>query len=64
MRNKLTVDGEVADKQFPLRTTEKIYDFFIVKAGEKNTSVNVVMNTALSQYMNRFSKKQSPKIKK
>jgi len=57
MRNKLTVDGEVADKQFPLRTTDKIYDFFIVKAAEKNTSVNVVMNIALSQYKNKFCKK-------
>jgi hypothetical protein len=58
---KLIVDGEVADKQFPLRTTDAIYDFYIIKAGERNTSVNVVMNAALSQYKRKFDKS---KVKK
>jgi hypothetical protein len=55
---KLLVGGKVADKQFPLRTTDEIYDFYIVRAGEKNTSVNVIMNIALSQYKNKFKSKK------
>lgn len=58
---KLIVDGEVADKQYPLRTSDSVYDFYIVKAGEKNTSVNEVMNIALVQYKNKFKNKYKNK---
>ena len=53
---KLIVDGGVAHKQYLLRTSDSVYDFYIVKAGEKDTSVNEIMNIALVQYKNKFKK--------
>ena len=50
------VDGGFADKQYLLRTSDTVYDFYIVRAGEKNTSVNEIMNIALVQYKNKFKK--------
>lgn len=60
---KLIVDGGAADKQYLLRTSDSVYDFYIIRAGEKNTSVNEIMNIALVQYKNKF-KKQLSKTKK
>ena len=47
MNKKLTVGGEVADKQYLLRTTEDIYFTLAEQASIKGVSVNVIMNKAL-----------------
>ena len=65
---KLKIDGEVLEKEYPLRTTVGIYNFYLLRAGDKNTSVNAIMNIALLKYKNEVTRKQKsfkiPLIKK
>jgi hypothetical protein len=56
MKNKNTIEGEVLDKDYPLRTTDGIYNFYLVRAGEKGISVNAMINVALLKYKKQLSK--------
>jgi hypothetical protein len=60
MNKKLTIDGELADIKFPLRTTCSIYGELVEEAETKNTSVNVAINSVLS----KWAKKRKPKKQK
>jgi hypothetical protein len=51
MNKKLTVDGEVADKQYLLRTTDGIMSKLIEKS--KKDSVNVLINKILLSWKNK-----------
>jgi len=55
MNKKLTVGGEVADKQYLLRTTDGIMGTLIEKSGQKQ-SVNVLINKILYSW----ARKQKP----
>jgi len=52
MNKKLTVGGEVADKQYLLRTTESIMGKLVEKSGQKQ-SVNVLINKILLSWKNK-----------
>lgn len=56
MNKKLTVGGEEADVQYPLRTTRGIMDTLIDKSGQSK-SVNVLINKILLSW----KKKQKSK---
>jgi hypothetical protein len=51
---KSMVDGEIADKHFPLRTTETIYNYLLAES--KGESVNTVINKILSRCVKRKMK--------
>lgn len=44
---KLLIDGEIADKEFPLRTTRRVFNLLIDVSGERQVSINHVINEAL-----------------
>lgn len=50
---KLTIGGEIADKQYNLRTTEGIMESLIEKAGQKE-SVNLLINKILFSWKKKF----------
>jgi len=52
MSKKLTIAGEVADKQYNLRTTPSIMEKLVEKAGQKD-SVNVLINKILLSWKNK-----------
>ncbi len=52
MSKKLIVGGEVADKQYNLRTTPSIMETLVTKAGQKD-SVNVLINKILLSWKNK-----------
>jgi len=56
MKQKTIIDGEVLDKDYPLRTTESIYNFYEARASDKKTSVNAIINIALLKYKKQLSK--------
>jgi predicted HicB family RNase H-like nuclease len=53
MSKKLTIAGEVADKQYNLRTTPSIMETLVEKAGQKD-SVNVLINKILLSWKKKF----------
>ena len=53
------VDGNEANKQYLLRTTEDIYDTLAMYASSKGISVNVIMNKALLKEANRIKSNSS-----
>jgi len=61
---KLIVNGEIADKKFPITTTETIYDNLVSESFEKNISMNFIVNKILSSWANRRMKTKSPNNKK
>ncbi len=53
MSKKLIVGGEVADKQYNLRTTPSIMETLVEKAGQKD-SVNVLINKILLSWKKKL----------
>lgn len=53
---KLEVGGEIADKQYNLRTTQGIMGSLIEKAGQKE-SVNLLINKILLSWKKKYDKK-------
>lgn len=64
MQNKLLIDGKRADKHYPLRTTDDIYNELLAESGEKQVSVNIIINRVLSPWAKAKKKKQLTKTKK
>ena len=60
---KLEIGGEVADKKFPITTTETIYDNLVSESFDKKTSMNVIVNKLLLSWANRRMKSKSPNNK-
>lgn len=58
MQKKLIIDGENADKHSPLRTTDSIYDALLIESGERQLSVNVIINKILSPWARAKRKKK------
>lgn len=59
MASKLRVGGDVADKHFPLRTTERIFNLLLSESGDQQESVNVVINQVLNHWANRKEAKMA-----
>jgi len=57
MSKKLTIDGEIADKQYNLRTTPSIMETLVAKAGQKD-SVNVLINKILLSWKKKFDNRK------
>ncbi len=58
MNKKLTVDGEVADKQYLLRTTDEIYCTLATEASTRGVSVNVIINKALLTEVKKIKRRK------
>jgi hypothetical protein len=61
--SKLKVDGKDAVKQFPLRTSEEIYDTMLYDAGTQQVSVNVIINNILLKWAKRHPQYQKRILK-
>lgn len=61
MANNLKIEGEIASKGYPLRTTPSIFDSLSKEADDSGESINLIINKVLFQWHKKRKKSSSKK---